>query len=90
MTCEWWNYIWLQEGLATLFEYYTSDAVLPAYRLKHLFNLQLQNGLRVDADASIRAMTNVVETNEELPGIFDRISYDKCEFALLRSYYLKP
>lgn len=80
VTGEWWNYIWIQEGLATFFEYFTSDAVLPDYRLKHLFNLQLQNGLRVDAEESIRAMTNVVDKNEQLPGLFDRIAYDKCEF----------
>lgn len=51
--------------------------------MKHLFNLQLQNGLRVDADESIRPMTNVVEKNEELPEVFDRIAYDKCAFYLL-------
>lgn len=78
VTCEWWSYIWIQEGLATLFEYLTSDTSLPEYRLKHLFNLQLQNGLRVDADESIRAMTSAVGRNEDLPGMFDRIAYDKC------------
>lgn len=47
--------------------------------MKHLFNLQLQNGLRVDADEAIRPMTNAVNRNEDLPGVFDRIAYDKCE-----------
>jgi hypothetical protein len=51
--------------------------------MKHLFNLQLQNGLRVDADESIRPMTDVLDKNENLPGIFDRIAYDKCEKVLI-------
>lgn len=79
VTCEWWDAIWIQEGLATVFEYHTSHEVLPQYRMKHLFNLQLQNGLRVDAVEAVRAMTSNVDTNEELPGVFDRIAYDKCE-----------
>lgn len=49
--------------------------------MKQLFNLQLQNGLRVDADENIRPMTNALDKNEDLPGIFDRIAYDKCEKA---------
>lgn len=49
--------------------------------MKHLFNLQLQNGLRVDSSASVRAMTSAVERNEDLPGVFDRIAYDKCELS---------
>jgi hypothetical protein len=51
--------------------------------MKNLFNLQLQNGLRVDADESIRPMTDVLDKNENLPGIFDRIAYDKCEKVLI-------
>ena len=86
ITCEWWNYVWIQEGLATVFEYLTPEAVLPQYRMKHLFNLQLQNGLRVDADEMVRPMTNVVDTNEQLPGLFDRIAYDKCKIFVTSFY----
>jgi Peptidase family M1 domain len=79
VTCEWWSYLWMQEGLATVFEYLLPEAVLPDYQTRQLFSLQLQNGLRVDAVESVRPMTNVVDKNEQLPGLFDRITYDKCE-----------
>lgn len=78
MTCEWWSDIWIQEGLATVFEYLIPDELFPEYRTKHLFNLQLQNVLRVDSSDSIRAMTNAVDENKELPAVFDAIAYDKC------------
>lgn len=79
ITCEWWNYIWIQEGLSTLFEFLIPDDALPEYRLKDLFNLKLQNGLRFEANDSTRPMTNVVDSNAQLPGIFNTIAYDKCE-----------
>jgi Peptidase family M1 domain len=69
----------MQEGMATVFEYLLPEAVLPDYQTRQLFSLQLQNGLRFDAVESVRAMTNVVDKNEQLPGLFDRITYDKCE-----------
>lgn len=79
ITCEWWSYLWIQEGLATVFEYLMPDTILPDYKTKQLFSLALQHGLRVDATETVRPMTIAVDRNEQLPGLFDRITYDKCE-----------
>lgn len=27
VTCSWWNYLWLNEGFATLFEYFAVEVV---------------------------------------------------------------
>lgn len=77
ITPRWWTYLWLSEGLATLYENYATHAVYPELRLNELFiNDVLQPVLRVDASGT-RPMTFYVDSVGAIEGIFDSISYSK-------------
>jgi aminopeptidase N len=78
VTCKWWDYIWLNEGFATLFEYLLVDRVYPDERMQHYFNLNaLQYAMRSDAKETTRAMLKHVETPKEIGDLFDNIAYQK-------------
>lgn len=73
VTCKWWNYIWLNEGFATVFEYLLPELVDGEGRFRDYFNVRtLQNALLVDSEET-HPMTYDGSTNS-------RIIYDKCEF----------
>lgn len=77
ITPRWWTYLWLSEGLATLYENYAAQAVYPELRLNELFiNDVLQPILRFDATGT-RPMTFYVDSVSAIEGIFDGISYSK-------------
>lgn len=77
VTCRWWEYIWLNEGFATLFEYLLVDNVYPTYRMRDYFNVQkVQNALLVDS-VELHPMTFDGSTNS-------RIIYDKGEFYFVK------
>jgi len=35
VTCEWWDYLWLNEGFATFFEYFATKTVIQTVRLRN-------------------------------------------------------
>uniref|UniRef100_A0A7G3AWD7 Aminopeptidase N n=1 Tax=Lutzomyia longipalpis TaxID=7200 RepID=A0A7G3AWD7_LUTLO len=79
VTCEWWSYTWLNEGLATYFAHQTVPGVEESSILSHLFTINvLQCALRNDADDSTIPMTNSdVETHEQIREMFYVVSYEK-------------
>lgn len=80
----WWDFLWLNEGFATVYEYFMTSLVFPRDRLMDEFVTSVvQNALEVDADPKIRPMTHYVESPEKISALFDSIAYDKCEYLLL-------
>lgn len=79
VTCEWWNYTWLNEGFATMFASLLTDILYPEWNAYHFYNVQtLQNAFRYDSRDATRSMTFEVETLSEISQSFDTIGYDKC------------
>ncbi|XP_031788189.1 uncharacterized protein LOC100124285 [Nasonia vitripennis] len=83
VTCEWWDYTWLNEGFAEYLEYIVSNASQPGWRLLKQFVVnELQVALQVDASASSHSMNNKVNTPKEAQAGFDKIAYQKSSSVL--------
>lgn len=86
VTCDWWDYIWLNEGFATFFEYYTTEQVVQnlyndSWRLMDQFvikNLQA-SAFVVDATIKTRPLNPDVsaKTPAQISSLFDDIAYKK-------------
>jgi aminopeptidase N len=85
VTCEWWDYIWLNEGFATLFEYHLMGMIYPDWRVKDLFNIRtLQSVFRSDSRDATRAMTTALLTPAEISNAFDYVVYAKGKIVKIR------
>lgn len=59
VTPDFWSEIWLSEGPATLFEFYTVHLAHPEFRTMDLFNIQkLQSVFKTDSLATTKPMNN--------------------------------
>ncbi|XP_050432744.1 uncharacterized protein LOC126840826 [Adelges cooleyi] len=77
VTCDWWDYVWLNEGFATFFEYFATATVEPDWQSPEFFVVeQHQTGLEYDQIAR-HALSNKVSTPEEIDNTFDHITYNK-------------
>jgi len=75
---QWWDYIWLNEGFANLFEHIGTDLVYPNWRIMDYFVVNtLQNVFQSDALETTRPMTHYVESPSAVSGLFDNIAYAK-------------
>ncbi|XP_037031041.1 aminopeptidase N-like [Bradysia coprophila] len=78
VTPRWWTYLWLNEGFATLFEYYATNWVLPEWKILDVFVYQtLQYVLQSDAREQTRPMTHYVDAASDIENLFDGVAYDK-------------
>jgi len=74
----WWDYLWLNEGFATYFEFFTTHTVERDWRLDQQFVLNAhQYALGADASNATHPITTTVFSPEEINSIFDTISYEK-------------
>lgn len=81
MTIDWWTYLWLNEGFATLYENVIADIVFPEMRLRERMAIDsVQYSFRYDAVDTIRSMTHYVEEFNDIKALFNFISYDKCKY----------
>ncbi|XP_034485276.1 aminopeptidase N [Drosophila innubila] len=75
---EWWSYLWLKEGFATLFEHLAVDLAYPEWDIFQTFHAaSYQSAMIADASPSARPMTYFVEKPSEISLLYDSISYAK-------------
>nr|CAD7199426.1 unnamed protein product [Timema douglasi] len=75
---KWWKYLWLNEGFATFFEYFTTASVETSWRLDHQFvPSAVQSALSSDSLQSSHPMTVDVGSPNEISAIFSTVSYSK-------------
>jgi aminopeptidase N len=71
---------WLNEGFATLYEYYLTHYTYPDERWDDAFIVDvLQNVMETDSNPARRAMTYYVENPVRIDNLFDSVAYSKCE-----------
>lgn len=78
---EWWSYLWLNEGFANMYQYYTVSTLYKEFDEIGFFIFEnLQNALESDALETTRPMTHYVEDPIAIRNLFDDIAYDKCKY----------
>ncbi|XP_058455516.1 aminopeptidase N-like [Malaya genurostris] len=73
-----WEYIWLNEGFATLYQYLATKLAYPSSEYWELFNVEVvQRALRADATENVRPMNHPAASPDETWHLFDVIAYQK-------------
>ncbi|BFF91421.1 aminopeptidase N [Drosophila madeirensis] len=80
---EWWSYLWLKEGFATLFEHLAVDLAYPEWNIFQIFHAgSYQSALINDASPYARPMTYFVQKPSEIGLLYDSVSYAKAGSVL--------
>lgn len=75
-----WEYTWMKEGFATLYEYYFVDILHPELlEFDFFFTEGLLESLIYDSSPFVTAMTHYRESPQEIPSSFSFVSYQKCK-----------
>ncbi|XP_019527002.2 aminopeptidase N-like [Aedes albopictus] len=84
ITNEWWSYLWLNEGFATLYEYYGAHLAAPEMEYFELFTLDVtQWALDADSREGTRPMSfSNGATFYDIWDLFDSIAYSKAGAVL--------
>lgn len=71
---------WLNEGFATLYEYYLPHHVYSDERWDDSFIIDvLQGVMETDSNPARRPMTYYVENPDSIDRLFDNVAYSKCK-----------
>uniref|UniRef100_A0A182N5W6 Aminopeptidase N n=1 Tax=Anopheles dirus TaxID=7168 RepID=A0A182N5W6_9DIPT len=74
----WWEFIWLNEGFATVYEYYAAQLAYPEGEYWEFFTVEvIQNAFGADASETVRPMNWNAGSPNEIAGLFDTVAYDK-------------
>ncbi|KAH8293674.1 hypothetical protein KR054_002725, partial [Drosophila jambulina] len=80
---EWWSFLWLKEGFATLFENLAVDLAYPEWDIFQTFHAgSYQSALVNDASPNARAMSHFVQKPSEISLLYDSVSYAKAGSVL--------
>ncbi|XP_065095409.1 aminopeptidase N-like [Ochlerotatus camptorhynchus] len=78
VTNDWWKYLWLNEGFATLYGYYGAHLAYAEEQYMDLFQLQVEQlALIYDASETTRPMNWNAETPAGISSLFDTVAYQK-------------
>jgi len=92
VTLQWWDYTWLNEGFARLFQYLAMDKIEPDWRLMEQFVVDQQHSIFAnDALLSAQSLTSESNTPAEISAKFGTITYSKGGSVLrMLSHVLTP
>uniref|UniRef100_A0A182JCK4 Aminopeptidase n=1 Tax=Anopheles atroparvus TaxID=41427 RepID=A0A182JCK4_ANOAO len=80
---QWWEFIWLNEGFATLYEYYATRLALPGDEYWELFSGEVtQRAFQQDASETTRPINWNAASQDDVPKLFDIIAYQKAGSVL--------
>ncbi|XP_067653178.1 aminopeptidase N-like [Haliotis asinina] len=84
---KWWWWVWLTESFASFFQFLAVGTLYPERRSIEQFTVQsMHAAMYVDGVQTSHPMTNDVESNAEVEGSFDTITYTKgaCVIGMMR------
>jgi len=75
----WWNYTWLSEGIATLYEVYIANIIFPEYNFMNRFiSVNIPLSFKEDVvEKKSWAMSQYTENPNELRNYFNKIGFEK-------------
>lgn len=78
VTCDWWDYIWLNEGFAEFMQWRLANSFRSFYGYNDMFVVdELQVAMQNDASESTHPMINPVSKPADISKIFDSVTYGK-------------
>lgn len=78
----WWQFLWLNEGFATLFESYATGLVYPEWRSMETFVTGVVHYVFQSDSLNPRPMSDYVESPGAIGNLFDDVPYEKAGAVL--------